>query len=155
VSYNICIIMGNVTREIELRYTPRGTACADFGLAVNKVWFTESGEKKESVSFFDVAAWDKGAEWAAKHLVKGSAVLVEGELKQDTWEDKQTGEKRSKVKITARKLTPCFATWKDTGRQPKDEEAQRTDAPGRRPAALERPPADPDLDPVVEDDIPF
>lgn len=155
MSLNKVFLMGNLTRDPEIKYTPKGTACAGFGLAVNKVWFNDAGEKCEDVTFVDITAWAEGAEWAEKHLKKGSNIHIEGELKLDQWDDKQTGEKRSKLKVIARKFTPCFATWKDEGRRPSDEGSGRTQAPPQRPpTGRPAPPKDPDLD-APEDDIPF
>lgn len=161
MSYNLCILMGNVTRDPELKFTPNGTACCDFGIAVNKVFYNDAGDKKESVSFFDVVAWDKGAEWAKKYLKKGAAIHIQGELRQDQWEDKESGQKRSKVRIVAQKLTPCFSTWND-GHKPKDEDAAHTQAPNQRQAApaaqsgARRPPPDPDGDAGDDNsEIPF
>lgn len=153
MSLNTVALMGNLTRDPEIRYTPKGTACADFGLAVNEVWFDDAGTKKENVCFVDVTAWEKGAEWAGKYLKKGSEVHITGKLKLDQWDDKQTGEKRSKLKVVAQKLTPTFGTWKD-GRKPSDEHSERTQAPPQRPTSAPKPPADPDLD-APDDDIPF
>lgn len=156
MSLNKVMLMGNLTRDPEIRYTPSGVACADFGLAVNEVWFDDSGAKKENVCFVDVTAWEKGAEWAEKYLKKGAEVHIEGKLKLEQWDDKQTGGKRSKLKVIAQKLTPTFGTWKDGGRKPSDENAGRTQAPPQRPpAGRSAPPRDPDLDPDPDQDIPF
>ncbi|HUR47351.1 MAG TPA: single-stranded DNA-binding protein [Candidatus Saccharimonadales bacterium] len=99
-SFNKVILMGNLTRDPELRYTPKGMAIARFTLAVNRVWKTETGEQKEEVAFIDVDAWGRSGETIAQYLKKGRPLLVEGRLKQDTWEDKQTGKKQSKLMVT-------------------------------------------------------
>lgn len=98
---NKVLLLGNLTRDVELRHTPAGMAVASFGLAVNRKWRDRQGEQKEETVFVDCDAWDKTAETAAKYLAKGSQVLVEGRLKLDQWEDKETQAKRSKLKVVA------------------------------------------------------
>ncbi len=98
-SFNKVILAGNLTRDPELRYTPKGTAVAKIGLAVNRTWKTETGETKEEVSFIDVEPWDRQAEVIAQYMRKGRPLLVEGRLKLDTWEDKTTHQKQSKLKV--------------------------------------------------------
>src|SRR5437667_12582513 len=100
-SFNKVILMGNLTRDPELRYTPKGTAIAKLGLAVNRVWKTETGETKEEVLFIDVEAFSRQAETIGQYLKKGSPILVEGRLRLDTWDDKQTNQKRSKILVVA------------------------------------------------------
>lgn len=104
-SYNRCILIGHLTRDPELRNLPNGTALCKFGIAVNRNWTTESGEKKEEVTFVDVDCFGRTAENVAKYLKKGSALLVEGRLKLDQWDDKQTGQKRSKLGVVAEMVT--------------------------------------------------
>lgn len=155
MSFNTCTLVGNITRKPEIKYTPKGVCVAEFGIACNEVWYDEGGNKKESVSFFDIVAWDKGAEWAEKHLEKGAEILVFGKLKQETWQDRETGSNRSKVKIVAERLVPTFGTWKD-GRGAREDESHRsTQAPGPKPPP-QRPeqPQDPDLD-QPNDDLPY
>src|SRR5438045_3276306 len=98
-NFNKVILAGNLTRDPELRYTPQGTAIARFTLAVNRTWKSESGESKEEVSFIDVDAWARQAEVIAQYVKKGRPLLVEGRLKQDTWEDKNTHQKQSKIRV--------------------------------------------------------
>jgi single-strand DNA-binding protein len=98
-NYNRVIVMGNLTRDPELRYLPNGTAVAKIGMAVNRTYKLESGEKKEEVTFLDIEAWRQSAENIAKYCKKGSAILCEGRLKQEVWVDKQTQEKRSRLII--------------------------------------------------------
>jgi single-strand DNA-binding protein len=100
-SFNRVILMGNLTRDPEVRYTPKGSAVADIGLAVNRIYSTESGEKREEVTFVDVTLWGRTAEIAGEYLKKGKPVLIEGRLQMDTWDDKQSGQKRSKLKVVA------------------------------------------------------
>lgn len=98
-NFNKVILAGNLTRDPELRYTPKGTAVCKIGLAINRSWKTESGEKKEEVTFVDVDSFGKTAENISKYLKKGRPILVEGRLKLDQWDDKQSGQKRSKLGV--------------------------------------------------------
>src|SRR6185369_12007201 len=100
-SFNKVILMGNLTRDPELRYTPKGTAIAKVGLAVNRVWTNEAGEKKEDVTFIDVDIFGRTAENVGQYMRKGRPILVEGRLKLDQWDDKATGAKRSKLGVVA------------------------------------------------------
>lgn len=101
-SFNRVILMGNLTRDVELRHLQSGTAVADIGLAVNDRRKSPSGEWVEDTSFIDVTLWGRTAEVAAQYLSKGSSMLVEGRLKQETWE--KEGQKRSKVKVVCEKM---------------------------------------------------
>lgn len=104
-SFNKAILLGNVTRDIEVKYTPGGTAVAEIGLAVNRSWFDKaSNSKKEEVTFVDVTLWGRTAEIAEQYLSKGKPALVEGYLKLEQWDDKETGQKRSKMKVVCEKL---------------------------------------------------
>ena len=98
-SYNRVILMGNLTRDPELRYTPGGTAVANFGIAINRRFKTED-EVREEVDFFDIVVWGKQAENCSEYLSKGRSVLVEGRLQQNRWETSE-GQKRSKVEVVA------------------------------------------------------
>src|SRR5882724_6299544 len=98
-NFNKVILAGNLTRDPELRYTPKGTAIAKFGLAVNRTWKNETGETKEEVTFVDVDAFGRQAEVIAQYVKKGRPLLVEGRLRLDQWEDKNTHQKQSKLKV--------------------------------------------------------
>ena len=100
-SFNKVILVGNLTRDPELRYTPKGTAIAKLGLAVNRVWTTEGGEKKEEVTFVDVDVFGRTAENVGQYMRKGRPILIEGRLRLDQWDDKQTGQKKSKLGVVA------------------------------------------------------
>ena len=100
-NFNKVMLMGNVTRDIELRYTPKGTAVADIGMAVNRVRTGESGERIEETTFVDVTLWGRTAEVAHQYSGKGKPLFVEGRLQMDSWDDKATGQKRSKLKVVA------------------------------------------------------
>ena len=101
---NKVMLLGNLTRDPELRYTPKGTACAEISLALNRVRSGENGEKIEEVDFVDVTLWGKTAELANQYLVKGRPVFIEGRLQYDTWDDKATGEKRSRLRVVGENL---------------------------------------------------
>ena len=102
--YNKVILVGNLTRDIELRYTPSGTAVAKFGLATNRVYSDPvTKEKKQEVMFIDITVFGRAAETANQYLKKGSQVLVEGRLSLNQWTD-QTGQKRSKHEIIAEQV---------------------------------------------------
>jgi single-strand DNA-binding protein len=98
-SFNKVILMGNLTRDPELRYTPKGTAIARVGLAVNRVWRTETGENREEVTFVDCDAFGRTAETLCQYVKKGNPLLVEGRLRLHSWEDKQTGQKQNKLRV--------------------------------------------------------
>jgi single-strand DNA-binding protein len=98
-SFNKVILVGNLTRDPEVRYTPKGSAVCDLGLAVNRQYSLENGEKREEVTFVDVVLWARLAEIAGEYLKKGRPVLIEGRLQLDSWDDKQSGQKRSKLRV--------------------------------------------------------
>lgn len=99
MNFNKVLIAGNLTRDPELKYTPSGTAVCQIGLAVNRRWKDANGETKEEVFFCDCNAFGKTAENIAQYLKKGRCVFIEGRLKRDEWQDKQSGEKRSATRI--------------------------------------------------------
>ncbi|MEM1084345.1 MAG: single-stranded DNA-binding protein [Verrucomicrobiota bacterium] len=101
---NKVMLIGNLTRDPELRYTPKGTAVADIGLAINRVWRDDQSQKHEDTTFVDVTLWGRQAELAQQYLGKGRGVYVEGRLQLDTWDDKETGQKRSKLKVVGENL---------------------------------------------------
>src|SRR5580693_9036402 len=151
-SFNKVILAGNLTRDPELRYTPKGSAVAKIGLAVNRTWKNEAGENKEEVSFIDIEAWGRQAEVIAQYMRKGRPLLVEGRLKQDSWEDKTTHQKRTKLKVVLEGFSFIDSKGPEGG-------PSGSDAP-RRPAAAPAPgkPAEaPESDgpPPEEDDVPF
>jgi single-strand DNA-binding protein len=103
-SFNRVILLGNLTRDPELRYTPSGMAVTDIGLAVNDRRKNANGEWVDETTFVDVTLWGRTAEIAGEYLTKGSPTLIEGRLKMDSWDDKQTGQKRSKLKVVGERL---------------------------------------------------
>ncbi len=98
-SFNKVILMGNLTRDVEIRHTPSNTAVGNFGIAVNRRYRTQSGENREEVTFVDCEAWGRTAEVMSQYLSKGRGVMIEGRLKLDQWEDKNGGGKRSKLSV--------------------------------------------------------
>ncbi len=103
-SFNKVILLGNLTRDPEVRYTPKGSAVCDLGIAVNRVYTTEGGEKREEVTFVDVVLWARLAEIAGEYLKKGRPIFIEGRLQMDTWDDKQTGQKRTKLRVVGESM---------------------------------------------------
>ena len=105
-SFNKVILVGNLTRDPQVRYTPGGSAVAEVGLAVNRSWFDKnSNSRKEETTFVDVTLWGRTAEVASEYLTKGRSVLIEGRLQLDQWDDKETGQKRSKLKVVGENMT--------------------------------------------------
>src|SRR5215831_16451135 len=99
-NYNKVILIGNLTRDPEVRYTPKGTAIAKIGVAINRSWRDpNTNELKEETTFVDVEAFGKVAETIGNYMKKGRPIMVEGRLKYDTWDDKQTNQKRSKLSV--------------------------------------------------------
>jgi len=103
-SFNKVILLGNLTRDPEVRYTPKGTAVTELGMAVNRVYTAENGEKREETTFVDITLWGRTAEIAGEYLKKGRPVFIEGRLQLDTWDDKTSGQKRSKLKVVGEGL---------------------------------------------------
>jgi single-strand DNA-binding protein len=151
-SYNKVMLIGNLTRDPEIKYTPKGTAIADIGLAVNRNYTTEGGEKREETTFIDVTLWGRVAEIVGEYCKKGRPLFVEGRLQLDTWEDKQSGQKRSKLKVVGENIQLLGSREGGGG----GESGESRGGGGfKKPATPpQKPPADPDLD-AEPDDIPF
>lgn len=135
-SYNKVQLIGNLTRDPELRYTPKGTAVAKLGLAVNRKFKTESGEQKEEVTFIDIDAFGKQAEMVGQYLKKGRSVFIEGRLKLDQWDDKQTGQKRSKLGVALENVQFLDSAHAGEGasHRPPPPDASRPAAAAAKPA---------------------
>jgi single-strand DNA-binding protein len=104
-SFNKVILLGNLTRDPQVRYTPGGTAVAELGLAINRTWFDQkTNSRRDETTFVDVTLWGRQAEVAGEYLAKGRQVLIEGRLQLDTWEDKESGQKRSKLKVVSENM---------------------------------------------------
>jgi single-strand DNA-binding protein len=167
---NRVFLMGNLTRDPELRYTPSGTAVAQFGVATNRRWKDkQSGEMREEVTFVDVEVWGKQAELAGQYLAKGRPVFIEGRLRLDQWDDRNTGQKRSRLKVVGERFQFLGARG-EGGRGPGGPggpSGQAGAAPSARPApartGAEQPPAAPAEAPdagadenfEASEDIPF
>ena len=151
---NKVLLMGNLTRDPEVRYTPKGTAVAELGIAVNRVYSGENGEKREEVTFVDVTVWGRTAENVGEYLKKGRPVFIEGRLQLDSWEDKQSGQKRNKLKVVADNVQFLGSRGGaggggpeegDEGLRSRSGSSQRSSAPPKN-----APPPEPD-----DDEIPF
>jgi single-strand DNA-binding protein len=139
-SFNKVILAGNLTRDPELTHTPKGTAVGKFSLAINRNWTTETGEKREEVTFVDVKAFGRQAETVAKFLRKGRPLLVEGRLHLETWDDKTTGAKRSRTVVVMESFSFIDSA----------ERASSTPAPSAAAPAAPAPST-----PIDDDDVPF
>lgn len=130
-SYNRVTLVGNLTRQPELRKTKTGSAVTELGVALNRVWTGENGQKQEETTFVDVTVWGRAAENAAQYLQKGRSVLIEGRLQMETWQDKQSGQERSKLKVVADSLQYLGSSHDSTI---SEGEGRRDDRPreGRR-----------------------
>lgn len=145
-SFNKVLLLGNLTRDPEVRYTPKGSAVADLGIAVNRQYTLDNGEKREEVTFVDVTFWGRTAEIAGEYLKKGRPVFIEGRLQLDTWDDKQSGQKRSKLKVIGENMQMLGGRGGGGGDMPEEggSHASRSAPPPKRPSA------EPD-----DDEIPF
>src|SRR5215472_12079724 len=132
-NFNKVILAGNLTRDPELRYTPKGMAIAKLGLAINRVWKNEAGETKEEVTFVEVDAFGRQAEVIAQYMRKGRPFLVEGRLKLDQWEDKNTHQKQTKLKVVLESFS--FIDSRGGGGDGGGETRPRPSAPTTPPAA--------------------
>lgn len=141
-SYNKVVLVGNVTRDPEVKFLTSGTAVTELGLAVNRSWFDKkTNEKKESCDFIDITLWGKTAEIAGEYLKKGRPVLIEGRLQLDTFDDRETGKKRSKLKVIGEQMQMLGS--KGGGGSNRGEESQDADSPSFGGSQ------------VQEDDVPF
>ncbi len=149
-SFNQVTLVGNLTRDPELRYTPQGIAVCDLALAVNRKFTKKDGEMVDEVAYVDITCWNKLAEIAAEFLKKGRPLLVSGRLAQDRWEEEGTGKKRSKLRVVAETLQFLGSGSKDDaapegGAQAEEAAAPEAPAPvrskgtnGAKPAKVQR-----------------
>ncbi len=149
--YNKVILVGNLVRDPELRYTPQGTAVSDLSLAVSTGRGGRGPDRKEETMFIDVTVWDRQAENCCKYLSKGRSVLIDGRLQQDTWEDRESGKKRSKIKAVAQVVQFLGGRGEGGGGGGGGMQQQQS------PAAAAPKPEEASLDEGFqgEDDIPF
>ncbi len=161
---NKVFLIGNLTRDPELRVTPKGTAICQFGLAVNRQFKDESGQTRDETSFIDIEAWGKQGELVSKYLTKGSPAMVEGRLKLDQWEDKQSGQKRSKLKVVLENVQFLSggnragqaggAGGEAGGEEGVDQSPiERNSPPARNSGASRKPAPPPTQD--IDEDVPF
>jgi len=150
---NKVIIAGRVAFDPELRYVTSGRPVCRIRIANTRYYRSKDGERKESTCWVDASCWDKQAEFVGERIKKGRAVLIEGSLKSDEWEDKSTGQKRSKIEINAQRIVPL--DWDDDGPSGSGGggggrdygEPRRHESSTPRPRVIE--------EPIPEDDIPF
>lgn len=141
---NRVFLAGRLTRDPELRYLPSGLAVCKLSVANSRYYKSKEGDRREETVFVDVTVWERQAEWIGERFRKGRPVLVEGRLRQDEWEDKNTGQRRTKLEIIAQRVTPL--DWDEEGRSAGPVSAPRP-ASAPSPRAIE--------EPIPEDDIPF
>jgi single-strand DNA-binding protein len=161
-------IAGTMTRDAEINYTPKGTAVANLSLAINRVWKDEGGTKHEETTFVEVAAFGRTAEIIGEYTAKGHTIFIQGRLKLDQWDDKQTGKKRSKLSVVCEKFSFVSSPKNEEGGDDAYEEPppvkqpasygtghQKAAPPSQRSYKQSPKPIDPDLDAADGDDIPF
>ncbi len=153
-SFNKVILVGNLTRDPEVRYTPKGSAVCDLGLAVNRQYSLENGEKREEVTFVDVVLWARLAEIAGEYLKKGRPVLIEGRLQLDSWDDKQSGQKRSKLRVVGETMQLLGSRPGSGGGEADEAMSGGNDRASSRPKASAPPPRSAPAAPD-DDEIPF
>jgi single-strand DNA-binding protein len=153
---NRVLLIGNLTRDPELRVTPKGTAICQFGLAVNRSFKDEAGQTREETTFIDVEAWGRQGETISKYCTKGRPLFVEGRLRLDQWEDKASGQKRSRMKVVLENFQFLGGRGEGgpaAGGGPGDDVDQTPERHSPPPRAATRsapPPAD-----TLDDDVPF
>jgi len=146
-SVNKVFLMGNLTRDIELKHTPSDQSVATIGLAVNRVYKTRDGESREETTFVDCEAWGRTAEVMSQYLCKGRPVFIEGRLKLDQWDDRESGKKRSKLKVVIDNFQFVDSKGGDGGGS-KGERTPATAGASKGGGGTDHPPVD-------ESDIPF
>jgi single-strand DNA-binding protein len=149
-------VIGNLTRDVEVRYIANGSAVANVSIAINEKYTTKSGEKREDVLFLECTLWGKTAEIAGEYLSKGKPVLFSGKLKQESWDDKTTGQKRSKIVLNVDTMQflggPSGGQDAPKQEQPRQQQARQT-APVQQKSFYENVHSD-DVD-NLDDDVPF
>jgi single-strand DNA-binding protein len=145
-SLNKVMLIGNLTRDPELRVTPKGTAICQFGLAINREFKDEAGNKREETTFVDVEAWGRQGETIAKYCTKGRPLFVDGRLKLDSWDDKTTGQKRSKMKVVVESFQFLGSKGDGQSAEPAAERSGDTATNGQGKKATSNSPDDENLD---------
>jgi single-strand DNA-binding protein len=154
---NRVILIGNLTRDPELRVTPRGTSIVQFGLAINNSFKGQDGQQRDETTFVDCEAWAKTADLIAKYLSKGAPAMIEGRLKLDTWEDKQSGAKRSKLKVVVENVQFLSSKGEQQGDERTDKTTVMNEPPTSTPTggSLRNPPPKPAQQENIDEDVPF
>ena len=154
--FNKVILMGNLTRDPETRTTPNGQSVTNFSLAVNRTWKGADGQTQEAVSYIDCVAWGRPGEVIAQYVSKGRALLVSGRLDQRSWEDKETGGKRSKVEVIVEDFNFVDSQGGGGGgyRPRAPQQSRPAGAPQGGGQRQQQPPP-PDNGGFEDDDIPF
>ncbi len=155
-NFNRVFLMGNLTRDPELRHTQSNMAVATIGLAVNRRWRDQGGEQREETTFVDCEAWGKTAETMCQYLAKGRPVFVEGRLRLDTWQDKTSGENRSKLKVVVENFQFVDSKGGPGGGGPGGGEGAPSGAKRGAPSgARTHSDSGPGYEPMGDEDIPF
>lgn len=152
-SVNKVILIGNVTRDPEVKFTPKGSAVTDIGLAINRTYTVDNGEKREEVTFVEVTFWGRQAETIGEYVKKGRSIYVEGRLQLDTWDDKQSGQKRSKLRVVGENFQ--FLGNRAGGTAGGDDDGGGGAAAERPPARTAAPRKAAPQTSEPDDDIPF
>lgn len=139
MNLNSVQLAGNLTRDPELRHTSGGQAVVEASIAINRKWRTDAGEDREEVTFWGLTIWGKSAETFVRMMQKGCGVFVQGRLTQQQWDDKATGQKREKTKVTVDSWQYVSGKRKDDGQRPAERPA-RPAAPATQPPENEEPP---------------
>ncbi|MFI0348411.1 MAG: single-stranded DNA-binding protein [Chthoniobacterales bacterium] len=154
-SLNKVQIIGNITRDPEIKYTPKGTAVIDLGIAMNRTFTSEAGEKREEVTFVDVTFWGRQAEVIAEYCKKGNPIYSEGRLQLDSWEDKTSGQKRTKLRIIGESFQFLGSRSSGSGNSGNYEPGESSARPSQEVSSMRAPrPAAP-AEPIEDDDVPF
>ena len=155
-SYNLVILMGHLTREPELRTTPNGTAICNIGLAINRNWKDQNGNNQSEVTYVDVTVFQRAAEYCARYLRKGSAVMVEGRLHLEQWEDRNGGGKRSRLTVVANAIRMIGDPNNQQTQQQYTQQPQPTQGGYQQQYTTQQPRFTKEDEPYnVEDDLPF
>ncbi len=161
---NKVMLIGNVTRDPEIKYTPKGSAVTDLGIAVNRVFTPEGGERREETTYVDVTLWGRQAEIAGEYCKKGRSIYIEGRLQLDSWEDKTSGQKRSKLRVVGENFQLLGPRPGGSGGGGGGGHSGGEEEYSERPARREQPSAGGGFSrgsntspqpPIEEDDIPF
>jgi len=155
-NFNKVYLIGNLTRDPELRVTPKGTAICQFGLAVNRQFKDESGSVRDETTFVDIEAWGRQGETISKFCTKGRPLFVEGRLKFDQWDDKTSGQKRNKLKVVLEGFqflggrNDPASEGEHGGSDGGDQSPERNSPPARNPGR-----SAPQVSDGVDEDVPF